>query len=73
MFGFCNIFDKLLYVFVILWTYYIVCHFWFQQVLDSELSDISVGWEMPDASTLLHPIYFAKCLTKVNTAWVDNC
>lgn len=34
------------------------------EVLDSELSDISVGWEMPDSSTLLHPIYFAKCLTK---------
>lgn len=34
------------------------------EVLDSELSDISVGWEMPDTSTLVHPIYFAKCLTK---------
>jgi len=34
------------------------------EVLDSELSDTSVGWEMPDTSTLLHPIYFAKCLTK---------
>ncbi|XP_062144930.1 uncharacterized protein At3g49140 isoform X2 [Alnus glutinosa] len=34
------------------------------EVLDSELSDISVGWEMPDTSTLVHPIYFAKFLTK---------
>ncbi|XP_060172408.1 uncharacterized protein At3g49140 [Lycium barbarum] len=31
---------------------------------DSEMSDYQVDWGMPDISSTLHPVYFAKCLTK---------
>ncbi|RVW92369.1 hypothetical protein CK203_032468 [Vitis vinifera] len=41
------------------------------EVEDSEMSDIPVDWGIPDTSSLVHPIYFAKCLTKVITAWVN--
>ncbi|KAJ4723176.1 Pentatricopeptide repeat (PPR) superfamily protein [Melia azedarach] len=34
------------------------------EVVDSEDSDISVDWGMPDTSSWVHPIYFSKCLTK---------
>uniref|UniRef100_A0A5B7AA62 Putative Pentatricopeptide repeat (PPR) superfamily protein isoform 2 n=1 Tax=Davidia involucrata TaxID=16924 RepID=A0A5B7AA62_DAVIN len=34
------------------------------EVEGSEMSDIPVEWGMPDTSSLVHPIYFAKCLTK---------
>ncbi|GAY48909.1 hypothetical protein CUMW_115250 [Citrus unshiu] len=34
------------------------------EVADSEVSDGSVDWGMPDTSSWVHPIYFAKCLTK---------
>ncbi|XP_034685837.1 uncharacterized protein At3g49140 isoform X2 [Vitis riparia] len=34
------------------------------EVEDSEMSDIPVDWGIPDTSSLVHPIYFAKCLTK---------
>lgn len=34
------------------------------EVVDSEVSDGSVDWGMPDTSSWVHPIYFAKCLTK---------
>lgn len=34
------------------------------EVVGSELSEVSVDWGMPDTSTLVHPIYFSKCLTK---------
>ncbi|PRQ37979.1 putative FMN-binding split barrel [Rosa chinensis] len=33
------------------------------EVVESEAFDV-LDWEIPDASTLIHPIYFAKCLTK---------
>ncbi|XP_022761730.1 uncharacterized protein At3g49140 isoform X3 [Durio zibethinus] len=35
-------------------------------VMDSELSEAPVDWGMPDTATTswVHPIYFAKCLTK---------
>ncbi|XP_040361717.1 uncharacterized protein At3g49140 [Rosa chinensis] len=33
------------------------------EVVQSEAFDV-LDWEIPDASTLIHPIYFAKCLTK---------
>ncbi|XP_024043888.1 uncharacterized protein At3g49140 isoform X3 [Citrus clementina] len=33
-------------------------------VVDSEVSDGSVDWGMPDTSSWVHPIYFSKCLTK---------
>ncbi|XP_050213029.2 uncharacterized protein At3g49140 isoform X2 [Mercurialis annua] len=34
------------------------------EVMDSEVSDIPVDWGMPETSSWVHPIYFAKCLTK---------
>ncbi|GLT96763.1 hypothetical protein SLE2022_143640 [Rubroshorea leprosula] len=34
------------------------------EVLDTEASDASVDWGMPETSKLVHPVYFAKCLTK---------
>ncbi|KAH9783847.1 pentatricopeptide repeat (PPR) superfamily protein [Citrus sinensis] len=34
------------------------------EVVDSEVSDGSVDWGMPDTSSWVHPIYFSKCLTK---------
>ncbi|XP_059654020.1 uncharacterized protein At3g49140 isoform X2 [Cornus florida] len=34
------------------------------EVEGSEMSDISVYWGMPDTFSSVHPIYFAKCLTK---------
>ncbi|KAK9932629.1 hypothetical protein M0R45_019857 [Rubus argutus] len=33
------------------------------EVVESEAFDV-LDWEIPDASSLIHPIYFAKCLTK---------
>lgn len=72
MVGFYNKFDKVLYPFFILLSYLMVYRFWFKQVVGSEVSDVSVDWGMPDASTLVHPIYFSKCLTKVTTAWFDK-
>ncbi|KAB1227202.1 hypothetical protein CJ030_MR1G022622 [Morella rubra] len=38
----------------------------FFEVVDSEVIDISVDWGRPETSTLGHPIYFAKCLTKAS-------
>ncbi|XP_062107757.1 uncharacterized protein At3g49140 [Humulus lupulus] len=35
------------------------------EVVDSEVSEVPVEWAAPHASSLIHPIYFAKCLTKV--------
>lgn len=37
---------------------------YFEEIIRSEVSDIPVDWGMPDTSRLVHPIYFAKCLTK---------
>ncbi|KAJ6334186.1 hypothetical protein OIU78_011151 [Salix suchowensis] len=34
------------------------------EVMDSEDSEVPVDWGMPDTSSLVHPIYFAKCMTK---------
>ncbi|KAF3661638.1 putative BTB/POZ domain-containing protein-like [Capsicum annuum] len=34
------------------------------EVENSEMSDYQVDWGMPDSSIMLHPLYFAKCLTK---------
>uniref|UniRef100_A0A6P3Z1P9 uncharacterized protein At3g49140-like isoform X1 n=1 Tax=Ziziphus jujuba TaxID=326968 RepID=A0A6P3Z1P9_ZIZJJ len=34
------------------------------EVVESEVSEIPVDWGMPDTSSLTHPIYFSKCLTK---------
>ncbi|CAN4099097.1 unnamed protein product [Withania somnifera] len=34
------------------------------EVESSEMSDYQVDWGMPDSSSTLHPVYFAKCLTK---------
>ncbi|OIT21506.1 hypothetical protein A4A49_34292 [Nicotiana attenuata] len=34
------------------------------EVENSEISDYQVDWAMPDSSSKLHPVYFAKCLTK---------
>jgi len=35
--------------------------------MDSEDSEVPVDWGMPYTSSLVHPIYFAKCMTKVIT------
>ena len=46
--------------------------------MDSEVADVPVDWGMPDTSSWVHPIYFAKCMTKViKKSWfhlgiVDN-
>ncbi|XP_021644069.2 uncharacterized protein At3g49140 isoform X3 [Hevea brasiliensis] len=34
------------------------------EVMEPEMSDVPVDWGMPDTSSWVHPIYFAKCLTK---------
>ncbi|XP_034906269.1 uncharacterized protein At3g49140 isoform X2 [Populus alba] len=34
------------------------------EVMDSEDSEVPVDWGMPDTSSMVHPIYFAKCMTK---------
>ncbi|XP_024450295.1 uncharacterized protein At3g49140 isoform X2 [Populus trichocarpa] len=34
------------------------------EVMDSEDSEVPVDWGMPYTSSLVHPIYFAKCMTK---------
>lgn len=39
--------------------------FFLGQVENSEMSDFQVDWAMPDSYSKLHPVYFAKCLTKV--------
>ena len=33
--------------------------------MDSEAGDIPVDWGMPDTSNGVHPIYFAKHMSKV--------
>ena len=33
--------------------------------MDSEARDVPVDWGMPDTSNGVHPIYFAKHMTKV--------
>jgi hypothetical protein len=40
--------------------------------MDSEDSEVPVDWGMPDTSSLVHPIYFAKCMTKVITTWFPS-
>ncbi|PRQ56587.1 hypothetical protein RchiOBHm_Chr1g0338021 [Rosa chinensis] len=40
------------------------------EVVQSEAFDV-LDWEIPDASTLIHPIYFAKCLTKSTISLQD--
>ncbi|KAJ7960585.1 Pentatricopeptide repeat (PPR) superfamily protein [Quillaja saponaria] len=43
------------------------------QVIESEVStNIPLDWGMPDMSSLVHPIYFAKCLTKAVNAEYDK-
>jgi hypothetical protein len=34
--------------------------------IDTEITDILIEWGMPATMRAIHPIYFAKCLTKVN-------
>ncbi|KAL5849166.1 hypothetical protein ACOSQ4_007179 [Xanthoceras sorbifolium] len=34
------------------------------EVVDSDVSDVSVDWGMPNTSSWAHPLYFSKCLTK---------
>lgn len=38
-----------------------------EQMMDSEAGDIPVDWGMPDTSNGVHPIYFAKHMSKVYT------
>jgi hypothetical protein len=33
--------------------------------IDTEITDILIEWGMPTTMRAIHPIYFAKCLTKV--------
>ncbi|XP_038898179.1 uncharacterized protein At3g49140 isoform X2 [Benincasa hispida] len=35
------------------------------EVVETDLADIPVDWGAPDDSSLVHPVYFAKCLNKV--------
>ncbi|POO03405.1 hypothetical protein TorRG33x02_006100 [Trema orientale] len=35
------------------------------EIVDSEVSEVPMDWGNPHTSSLIHPIYFAKCLTKV--------
>ncbi|XP_035547921.1 uncharacterized protein At3g49140 isoform X6 [Juglans regia] len=41
--------------------------FFDDEVVDSEGPDIPVDWGMLDTSSLVHPIYFAKCLTMASS------
>ncbi|KAJ6401308.1 hypothetical protein OIU84_016677 [Salix udensis] len=34
------------------------------EAMDSEVPEVSVDWGMPDTFSLVHPIYFSKCMTK---------
>ncbi|XP_021610841.1 uncharacterized protein At3g49140 isoform X3 [Manihot esculenta] len=34
------------------------------EIVEPEMSDVPVDWGMPDTSSWIHPMYFAKCLTK---------
>lgn len=34
--------------------------------IDTEITDILIEWGMPATMRAIHPIYFAKCLTKVS-------
>ncbi|KAF1864165.1 hypothetical protein Lal_00048730 [Lupinus albus] len=38
---------------------------YYLEVLESDDSNIPGSWQLPDTSSLVHPIYFSKCLTKV--------
>lgn len=49
----------------VVYSYADIFQFSFGQVEDFELSDYQIDWGMPDSSSKLHPVYFAKCLTKV--------
>ncbi|KAF3457410.1 hypothetical protein FNV43_RR02067 [Rhamnella rubrinervis] len=37
----------------------------YYEVVESEVTEIPVDWGMPDAFSLIHPVYFSKCLKKV--------
>ncbi|KAG5231950.1 Pentatricopeptide repeat (PPR) superfamily protein [Salix suchowensis] len=37
---------------------------YFEVTMDSEVPEVSVDWGMPDTFSLVHPIYFSKCMTK---------
>ncbi|KAI4305987.1 hypothetical protein L6164_029307 [Bauhinia variegata] len=36
----------------------------YDEVMDPHVSNAPVNWGVPDVSDLVHPIYFAKCLTR---------
>ncbi|KAK3414564.1 uncharacterized protein At3g49140 isoform X2 [Eucalyptus grandis] len=42
------------------------------EVMETEVFDNAVDWGMPDPSILVHPVYFAKCLTKAVNAEYDK-
>ncbi|GAV69653.1 hypothetical protein CFOL_v3_13154, partial [Cephalotus follicularis] len=43
------------------------------EVMDSETVDLPIDWGMPDTPSWVHPIYFARCLTKaVDTEYNKN-
>lgn len=33
--------------------------------MEADLANIPVDWGVPDVSSMVHPVYFAKCLKKV--------
>ncbi|XP_042470843.1 uncharacterized protein At3g49140-like [Zingiber officinale] len=37
----------------------------FKEIDDTEVTDTLISWGMPDTLRYTHPLYFAKCLTKV--------
>ncbi|XP_054798168.1 uncharacterized protein At3g49140 isoform X3 [Prosopis cineraria] len=41
------------------------------EILESE-ENLSVNWEMPDTTVSVHPVYFAKCLSKAVNAEYDK-
>lgn len=45
----------------------LLIYFESEQMMDSEAGDIPVDWGMPDTSNGVHPIYFAKHMSKVYT------
>ncbi|KDP42858.1 hypothetical protein JCGZ_23800 [Jatropha curcas] len=42
------------------------------EVMEPEVFDVPVDWGMPDTSSWVHPIYFAKCLAKATDMEYDR-
>uniref|UniRef100_A0A1S3BY92 Pentatricopeptide repeat (PPR) superfamily protein n=1 Tax=Cucumis melo TaxID=3656 RepID=A0A1S3BY92_CUCME len=42
------------------------------EAVEADLANIPVDWGVPDVSSLVHPVYFAKCLNKVVNVEYDR-